>query len=87
MSSPPPLDFPTSDDVPMGDATGEQTMPDAPPLFLAGTPSIAGTPARHSRYGAPDSTPLRGITARRAVGLSTPKNTPLFTSESRRKHH
>lgn len=83
MSSPPALDFPTSDDVEMGDGEG-QTMPDAPPvnpLFLAGTPSAAGTPARP--WASDDGeqgmgTPLQGLMARRAVGLSTPKRTPLF---------
>ncbi|PPQ92538.1 hypothetical protein CVT25_010371 [Psilocybe cyanescens] len=88
MSSPPALDFPSSemDDVDMADGTatqgtaGEQTFPNAPPaqpLFLAGTPSVAGTPASQ-RYSNPTTSPLRGATARRAVGLSTPKRTPLF---------
>jgi hypothetical protein len=84
MSSPPALDFPSSDDVAMGDdsmITGEQSMANAPPvhpLFFAGTPSASGTPARQRVSNAPDSTPLRGITARRALGMSTPKKTPLF---------
>jgi len=83
MSSPPALDFPTSD-VEMDDGTAEQTMPHirpANPLFLPGTPSAAGTPARLHASSAQNSTPLRGITARRAVGLSTPKRTPLFAGE------
>ncbi|KAF8814423.1 cell division control protein 54 [Phlegmacium glaucopus] len=88
MSSPPALDFPSSDiDVEMNDGTAvEQSMPDAPPpgnpLFLAATPSVAGTPARQRYPNAPDSTPLRGITARRALGMQTPKRTPLFMPES-----
>ncbi|KAH9474787.1 DNA replication licensing factor mcm4 [Psilocybe cubensis] len=88
MSSPPALDFPSSDmdDVDMADGTAnqgttQQTFPNAPPpaepLFLAGTPSVGGTPASQ-RYANPATSPLRGATARRAVGLSTPKRTPLF---------
>lgn len=84
MSSPPPLDFPTSDldDIEMADeGTGaEQSVPIAPPanpLFLASTPSAAGTPARQQQ-NMPYETPLRGVTARRALGMSTPKRTPLF---------
>ncbi|KAI1792411.1 MCM-domain-containing protein [Ganoderma leucocontextum] len=73
MSSP-PRDIPTSDleDVEMqfDEGTVEQSMPGAPapaPLFLEGTPSIAGTP-RHN------------VVARRAMGMSTPRRqkTPLF---------
>ncbi|KAJ7368041.1 cell division control protein 54 [Mycena albidolilacea] len=84
MSSPPALDFPTSDDVEMGEAG--QTMPDAPPmnpLFLAGTPSAAGTPSRPmDSDDGPLDTPLQNLMARRAVGLSTPKRTPLFNPGS-----
>ena len=89
MSSPPALDFPSSemDDVEMGDGTATTTAgqsmsqaPPADPLFLAGTPSVAGTPARQ-RY-ADQSSPLRGATARRALGMSTPKRTPLFAGRS-----
>ncbi|KAG6816290.1 hypothetical protein H0H87_007233 [Tephrocybe sp. NHM501043] len=79
MSSPPALDFPTSDDdVNMEDAAAPQQEP----LFLAGTPSVAGTPTRRWGSNAPDSSPLRGVTARRAVGLGTPKRTPLFAPGS-----
>jgi len=86
MSSPPALDFPSSDlgDVDMEDGTNvEQSMPEAPPvnrLFLAGTPSTtAGTPSRQ-QHQIPSS-PLRGATARGALGMSTPKRTPLFMGE------
>ncbi|KAF5348780.1 hypothetical protein D9756_009748 [Leucocoprinus leucothites] len=85
MSSPPPLDFPSSelDDIEMGDgASAEQSVPAAPPvnpLFLASTPSAAGTPPRR---GAPPETPIRGATARRALGMTTPKGTPLFAPGS-----
>lgn len=88
MSSPPALDFPTSDDVQMDDDTGQQTVPDAVsqqnPLFLAGTPSAAGTPrTRRGQSGVPDSTPLRGAVARRALAATqTPKRTPLFNRTS-----
>jgi DNA replication licensing factor MCM4 len=80
MSSPPALDFPSSDmeDVVMNDGTQTQSMPEAPrrdPLFLAGTSSVIGTPVRQP-YN--QSSPLRGATARRALGMSTPKKTPLF---------
>lgn len=85
MSSPPALDFPSSDfeDVVMNDGTNDtnaqtQSMTEAPqrdPLFLVGTPSVTGTPARRA-YD--QSSPLRGVTARRALGMSTPKKTPLF---------
>jgi DNA replication licensing factor MCM4 len=81
MSSPPALDFPTSDEIEMTSVEEGQTRPDAPPLFLAGTPSAAGTPARlwasddGSQAG---NTPMQGLMARRAVGMSTPKRTPLF---------
>jgi DNA replication licensing factor MCM4 len=87
MSSPPALDFPSSDldDVEMGDGTVEESMPNAPPiqepLFLAASPSTAGTPAHRWGSNAPQSSPLRGIIARRAVGLSTPKKTPLFSGQ------
>ncbi|KDQ56636.1 hypothetical protein JAAARDRAFT_70353 [Jaapia argillacea MUCL 33604] len=79
MSSP-PMEFPSSDDVDMQDGTtlAEQSMANAPPpqsLFLPGTPSVAGTPARRS---AAASSPIRGEIARRAVGMATPKRTPLF---------
>lgn len=85
MSSPPAIDFPSSDldDVEMGDGTVEESMPNAPPiqepLFLTGTPSAAGTPAHRRGSNALQSSPLRGITARRAVGLSTPMKTPMKT--------
>lgn len=79
MSSPPPLDFPSSElgDVPMEDGTqGEQSFPEVP-LFLG---SPAETPSRPQRANIPENTPLRGVMARRALGFSTPKSarTPLF---------
>lgn len=84
MSSPPALDFPSSD-VEMDDGTLDEPGLNAPPaqqpLFLAGTPSVSGTPARRWGSNAPDSTPLQGATARRAVGMSTPQRTPLFAGE------
>lgn len=87
MSSPPALDFPSSemDDVEMGDGAVEESMPNAPPiqepLFLNATPSAAGTPARRWGSNAPQNSPLRGLVARRAVGLSTPTKTPLFNGQ------
>ncbi|GBE83543.1 DNA replication licensing factor mcm4 [Sparassis crispa] len=83
MSSP-PRDIPTSDleDVEMQEGDVGETFPDAPPaqpLFFAGTPSSAGTPARRRDVPATPS----GIMARRAVGMSTPrKRTPLFAGTS-----
>lgn len=73
MSSPPAIDYP-SDDIEMADEStgGEQSMSNAPPvepLFLAGTPQ--GTPMR---------TPASAV-ARRALGMTTPKRTPLFNRE------
>ncbi|KAM6501317.1 cell division control protein 54 [Amanita muscaria] len=87
MSSPPRLDFPSSDfgDVQMEDNTQvEQSVPEAPapmPLFLN---SPTETPSRPRRAGAPENTPTHGIMARRALGLSTPKmqKTPLFAAGS-----
>ena len=73
MSSP-PRDIPTSDlddvEMQLDEGSVEQSMPGAPaagPLFLEGTPSIAGTPRHNS-------------VARRAMGLSTPRRQkiPLF---------
>ncbi|KNZ72799.1 DNA replication licensing factor mcm4, partial [Termitomyces sp. J132] len=78
MSSPPALDFPTSDnDIEMGDDSASNVLQQGP-LFLAGTPSVTGTPVRRSGSNAPGSSPLRGMMARRALGLNTPKKTPLF---------
>lgn len=71
----------------MDEANNGQTMPDAPPynpLFLAGTPSAAGTPRPSGASNAPDTSPLRGLTARRALGMSTPRTPqriPLFARE------
>ncbi|KAF8809667.1 WD40 repeat-like protein [Phlegmacium glaucopus] len=48
--------------------------------FTTATPHLPVTRQRYSN--APDSTPLRGITARRALGMQTPKRTPLFMPES-----
>ncbi|KAF8350874.1 cell division control protein 54 [Amanita rubescens] len=81
MSSPPPLDFPSSD-VQMEEP--EQSMPEAPPplpLFLG---SPIETPSRPQRTNIPQSSPLRGVMARRALGLNTPKSarTPLFAEGS-----
>ena len=91
MSSPPALDFPSSemDDAEMNDGTAaEQSMPGVPPpgnpLFLPATPSAAGTPVRQRHPNAPDSTPLRGVMARRALGMQTPKRTPLFMCKNTR---
>ncbi|KAG2007180.1 ATP dependent DNA helicase [Coprinopsis cinerea AmutBmut pab1-1] len=85
MSSPPPIDFPTSElDAEMEDGTAGPAAPSSPanPLFLPGTPSAAGTPARQRASAAPNSTPLRGSVARRALGMATPKRTPLFLAGS-----
>ncbi|KAG5735126.1 DNA replication licensing factor mcm4 [Termitomyces sp. T112] len=82
MSSPPALDFPTSDnDIEMGDDSASNVLQQGP-LFLAGTPSVTGTPVRRSGSNAPGSSPLRGMMARRALGLNTPKKTPLFAPGS-----
>lgn len=93
MSSPPRVDFPTSDiddiemDGPPQDGTIEQSLSIAPPpqrLFLQGTPSAAGTPARQRYASSIVATPMSGITARRALGMSTPRRasrTPLFARE------
>ena len=69
----------------------EPSIPNAPapqalPLFFPGTPSMAGTPVRRHASNAPDSTPLRGMLARRAVGIATPKGTPLFARELHSLH-
>lgn len=64
----------------MNDDSAEQTMPDAPPpLFLQGTPSVAGTPVRRDPRQT-TSTPT-GIVPRRALGISA-KKTPLFNRKS-----
>ncbi|EEB90615.1 hypothetical protein MPER_11154, partial [Moniliophthora perniciosa FA553] len=84
MSSPPALDFPSSDDVQMGNE-GENGGSDAPqdPLFLAGTPSTTrGTPARSGIANPATSSPLRSVAARKAAGLNTPKKQPLLTREA-----
>ncbi|KAF6751638.1 cell division control protein 54 [Ephemerocybe angulata] len=83
MSSPPPLDFPTSDlDAEMEDGTAKSAAGSGRgPLFLPGTPSAAGTPARHRGSDAPGSDVFRSAVARRAVGLpATPRRgkDPLF---------
>lgn len=80
MSSPPALDFPSSDADMNEDGDQGAAPTNNLPLFLAGTPSTnAGTPARtRGSQSIAGSSPLRNITARRAVGLSTPKQRPLF---------
>ncbi|KAI9438276.1 MCM-domain-containing protein [Lactarius indigo] len=85
-----PLPIPSSDDVamavddelpqtPMQDGTQSMSQaPRADPLFLAGTPSTQA------------GTPLRGVVARRAVGMySTPRRnrTPLFAPGSSSPAH
>ncbi|KAG1814176.1 MCM-domain-containing protein [Suillus variegatus] len=93
MSSPPRVDFPTSDidDIEMDgpqDGTIDQSLSIAPPpqrLFLPGTPSAAGTPARQRYANSVTATPMSGIAARRALGMSTPRRaprTPLFAPGS-----
>lgn len=83
------MDFPSSDDgdVNMQDADQGQ----AQPLFFAGTPSVAGTPSRRGRGGSGTVTGTpASITARRAMGMSTPKRaprTPLFAREFARCFH
>jgi DNA replication licensing factor MCM4 len=90
MSSPPRVDFPTSEiddiemDGPPQEGTIGQSLSIAPPpqrLFLPGTPSAAGTPARQRYANSVAATPMSGVTARRALGMSTPRRapqTPLF---------
>jgi len=81
MSSPPPIDFPTSDmDAEMEDGTNRGSG--TGPLFLPQTPSTtAGTPARQRGSGALGSDAFRGSVARRAVGFSTPRRDPLFLGQ------
>ncbi|KAF9530579.1 MCM2/3/5 family-domain-containing protein [Crepidotus variabilis] len=66
-----------------------QSMPEAPsrvqtddtdtPLFLAGTPSVAGTPVRRQHQQRfVDDTPTRSVASRRMQDLSTPRREPLF---------
>jgi DNA replication licensing factor MCM4 len=95
MSSPPALDFPSSDDIDMENGTGSASIepsmsgaprPQALPLFFPGDSFNGRTPVRQRASNAPDSTPLRGIMARRAVGMATPKGTPIFARESRCSH-
>lgn len=86
MSSPPPIDIPTSDldDVEMNDGTIEESMPNAPtrdPLFLASPSTAAGTPTRQRYSNAPNITPLHRSVARRNIEMNTPKRTPLFARE------
>ncbi|KAJ3753772.1 cell division control protein 54 [Lentinula raphanica] len=84
MSSPPALDFPSSDADMDGDGDQNTAPTTTQPLFLAGTPSTnAGTPSRaRGNQSVAGSSPLRNVTARRAVGLSTPKQKPLFAPGS-----
>lgn len=93
MSSPPRVDFPTSDidDIEMDgpqDGTIDQSLSIAPPpqrLFLPGTPSAAGTPTRQRYANSVAATPMSGIAARRALGMTTPRRaprTPLFAPGS-----
>lgn len=93
MSSPPRVDFPTSDidDIEMDgpqDSTIDQSLSIAPPpqrLFLPGTPSAAGTPTRQRYANSVAATPMSGIAARRALGMTTPRRaprTPLFAPGS-----
>ena len=87
MSSPPPassdpvLDFPTSDDVEMGDDTRPTPRgASSNPLFLQGTPSTKGTPSQR-RQGTPSGpTPMREMLSRRVPESSfkTPTKVPLF---------
>ena len=60
------------------DQSVHEPPPPGNPLFLSATPSAAGTPVRQRYSNAPDSTPLRGVIVRRALGMQTPKRTPLF---------
>jgi hypothetical protein len=74
-------------DGPPQDGTIDQSLSIAPPpqrLFLPGTPSAAGTPARQRYANSVSVTPMSGIPARRALGMSTPRRaprTPLFARE------
>ena len=98
MSSPPRVDFPTSDlddvdmDGPPQEGSAEQQSMSIVPqkLFLEGTPSAAGTPARQQyAASAAASSPLAVVAARRAVGMSTPRRpprTPLFARTCRIIH-
>jgi DNA replication licensing factor MCM4 len=92
MSSPPAVDFPSDDindgdgDVHMDDVDGgvEQSMANAPPpepLFLAGAASPATPASNRSNRNSPYRTPLASAVARRALGMTTPKKTPLFARQ------
>jgi DNA replication licensing factor MCM4 len=90
MSSPPAVDFPSDDindgdgDVHMDNVDVEQSMANAPPaepLFLAGAASPATPASNRSFHNSPYRTPLASAVARRALGMSTPKKTPLFARE------
>ena len=90
MSSPPAVDFPSDEindgdgDVYMDNVGFEQSMANAPPpepLFLAGAASPATPASSRSFQNSPYRTPLASAVARRALGMSTPKRTPLFARE------
>ncbi|KIY70249.1 cell division control protein 54 [Cylindrobasidium torrendii FP15055 ss-10] len=80
MSSPPRPDA-SDDDVQMDEEVHTPRNSDAPdPLFLAGTPVATPGSRRppNSNASASYATPMQGLMARRALGMQTPKRTPLF---------
>jgi DNA replication licensing factor MCM4 len=81
MSSPPAVDFPDSDAPMDGDLNSDRPQ-NAAPLFLPSTPSVAGTPRRRTGGSTANNTPTRGVTARRALGMSTPRRPPPFDARS-----
>ncbi|TDL28000.1 MCM-domain-containing protein [Rickenella mellea] len=88
MSSP-PMEYPSSE---LGDVDMQEETPVEPtsdvnanqPLFLAGTPSPARSAmngrAMNGTPGGMQSSPMKNIAARRALGMATPRRAPRGSS-------